>query len=48
MLSRKFPILSLCPAPLPTHYRFLALALPCIGAYKVCKSNGPLFPVMAN
>jgi hypothetical protein len=35
------------PIPLPTHPHFLALAFPCIGAYKVCKSNGPLFPVMA-
>jgi hypothetical protein len=30
--------------PLPTHSHFLALAFPCTGAYKVCKSNGPLFP----
>lgn len=28
MLSRKFPIPSLRPAPLPTHSRFLALAFP--------------------
>jgi hypothetical protein len=28
--------------PLPTHSHFLALA------YKVCKSNGPLFPLMAD
>jgi hypothetical protein len=34
------------PNPLPTHSPFLALAFPCTGAYKVCKSNGPLFPVM--
>jgi hypothetical protein len=34
--------------PLPTHYHFLALAFPCTGAYKVCKSNGPLFPEMAD
>jgi hypothetical protein len=26
----------------------LALAFPCTGAYTVCVSNGPLFPVMAN
>jgi hypothetical protein len=26
----------------------LALEFPCTGAYKVCKSNGPLFPVMAD
>ncbi|EDK98350.1 mCG146876 [Mus musculus] len=35
------------PTPLPTHSPVLALAFPCTGAYKVCKSNGPLFPVMA-
>jgi hypothetical protein len=29
------------PNPLPTHLPFLALAFPCTGAYKVCKSNGP-------
>jgi hypothetical protein len=34
--------------PLPTHSHFLALAFPCTGAYKVCKSNGPLFPVIAD
>ena len=27
---------------------FLALVFPCTGAYTVCVSNGPLFPVMAN
>ena len=48
MLSQKFPILSLSPAPLPTHSHFLALAFPCSGAYKVCNTKGPLFPVMAN
>jgi hypothetical protein len=31
----KFPIPSLRPVPLPTHSRFLALAFPCLGAYKV-------------
>jgi hypothetical protein len=34
------------PNPLPTHSPLLALAFPCTGAYKVCKSNGPLFAVM--
>jgi hypothetical protein len=29
-----------CPAPLPTHSHFLALAFPCTGAYKVCKTRG--------
>jgi hypothetical protein len=36
------------PAPLPTPSHFLALALPCIGAYKVCKTKRPLFLVMAD
>jgi hypothetical protein len=36
------------PTPLPTHSPFLALAFPCTGAYKVCKSNGPLFTLMAD
>jgi hypothetical protein len=33
---------------LPIHSYFLALAFPCTGAYKVCKSNGPLFAEMAD
>ena len=48
MLSQKFPIPSPHPALLSTHSRFLALAFPCNGAYKVCKTKGPLYPVMAN
>ena len=39
---------TLSPNPLPTHSHFLALAFPCTEAYKVCKTNGPLFPLMAN
>jgi hypothetical protein len=39
---------TLHPTPLPTHSHFLALAFPCTGAYKVCLTNGPLFPVMAD
>jgi hypothetical protein len=40
--------LTLTPAtPLPTHSHFLALVFPCNEAYKVCKTKGPLFPVMA-
>jgi hypothetical protein len=35
------------PAPLPTHSHVLALAFPCTGAYKVCKTKGPLFLMMA-
>jgi hypothetical protein len=35
-------------SPLPTHFPFLALAFPCTGAYKVCKSNGTLFAVIAH
>jgi hypothetical protein len=44
MLSQKSPP----PTPLPTHSHFLALAFPCTGAYNVCLTNGPLFPVMAD
>jgi hypothetical protein len=36
------------PNTLPTHCPFLALVFPCTGAYKVCKSNGPLFAVMTD
>jgi hypothetical protein len=36
------------PAPPPTHSHFLALAFPCTRAYTVCKTNGPLFPMMAD
>jgi hypothetical protein len=35
------------PLPYPPILIFLALAFPCTGAYKVCVSDGPLFPVMA-
>ena len=31
------------PTPLPTPSPFLALAFPCTGVYKVCKSNGHIF-----
>jgi hypothetical protein len=41
-----YPESSLSPAPapasLPTHSHFLALAFPCTGAYKVCKTKGPI------
>jgi hypothetical protein len=46
MLSQKSPTYT--PIPLPTYSHFLALAFPCTGAYKVCLSSGPLFPVMAD
>jgi hypothetical protein len=36
------------PVALPTHSHFLALAFPCTGAYKVCNTKGPLFPMMAD
>ena len=39
---------SLSPASLPTYSHFLALAFPCTGAYKVFKTKGPLFPMMAD
>jgi hypothetical protein len=44
----KVPYPSPHPAPLPTHFHFLALAFPCTGAYKVYKTKGPHFPMMAN
>jgi hypothetical protein len=34
--------------PLPTHSYFLALAFPCTEAYKVYKTKGSLFPMMAD
>ena len=40
MLSQKTPIPSPYPVPLPTHSHFLALALPCTGAYILCKTKG--------
>jgi hypothetical protein len=46
MRSWKFPIPSPSPASLPTHSHVLALAFPCTGAYKVCKTKGPLFPTL--
>ena len=48
MLSRKFPIPYPHPAPLSTHSQFLALVFPCTGAYTVCKTKGPLFPMIAD
>ena len=48
MLSQKFLIPSPHPAPLPTHSHFLALAFPCNGAYKVYKTKGPHFPMIAD
>ena len=48
MLSQKFPVPSPGPAPLTTHSCFLALGFPCTRAYKVFKTKGPLFPMMAD
>ena len=45
MLSQKSLI---TPTLLPTHSHFLALAFPLTEAYKVCKTKGTLFPMMAN
>jgi hypothetical protein len=39
---------TLPPTSLPAHSHFLALAFPCTRAYKICMSNGCLFPVMAD
>jgi hypothetical protein len=44
----KVPYTLLRLAPLSTHSHFLALAFPCTGAYKVCKTKEPLFPMMAD
>jgi hypothetical protein len=38
---------SLSPTPLTTHSYFLALVFLCTEAYKVCKTKGLLFPMMA-
>ena len=48
MLSLSSPTLFPHPARLPTHTHFLALAFPCIGAYKDCNNKGPLFPMIAD
>ena len=47
MLSLKIPIHSLYTPLLIRHSCFLTLAFPCTGAYEVCNTKGPLFPVMA-
>jgi hypothetical protein len=47
MLSQKSPPAPE-PNPLPTHSHFLALGFPCTEADKVCKTDGPLFPMMAD
>ena len=46
--SSLYPLPTPHPAHLPIHSYFLALAFPCNGAYKVCKTKGLLFPMMAN
>jgi hypothetical protein len=49
MLSQESPRLSSpAPTPLPTHSHFLALVFPCTEAYRVCRTKGPLFPMMAD
>ena len=48
MLSQKSPVHSPASSLLPTHSHFLTLEFPCTGAYKVCKSKRPLFPMMAD
>jgi hypothetical protein len=48
MQSQKSPIPS-PPPHSPTHpFPPFGPAFPCTRAYKVCKSNGPLFPVMTD
>jgi hypothetical protein len=43
----KVPYTLLLPCS-PTHSHFSALVFPCTGTYKVCKTKGPLFPMMAD
>jgi hypothetical protein len=38
---------TLPPLPCPPHSHFLALVFPCTEVYTVCKTKGPLFPMMA-
>jgi hypothetical protein len=45
--SPLYPSPALLPYP-PTHSHILALAFPCTGANKVCKTKGPLFQMMAD
>jgi hypothetical protein len=45
MLAQNSPI---PPHPLSPHSHILALAFPCTEAYKVYKTDGPLFPITAN
>jgi hypothetical protein len=47
MLSQKHPYTLPLPWSPTHHSHFLALVFPCTGAYKVCKTEGPLFPMMA-
>ena len=41
----KSPLYPPPTTPLPTHSHFLTLVFPRTGAYKVCKTKGPLFPI---
>jgi hypothetical protein len=36
------------PLPHPPTPTFLALMFPCFEAYKICTTNGPIFPLMAD
>jgi hypothetical protein len=45
---RKVPPHPPTPTLPPTQSHLLALAFPCTEAYKVCTTNWPLFPLMAN
>ena len=49
-ISNAIPKVPPLPSPtaLPTNSHFLALVFPCTEAYKVCKTKGPLFPMMAD
>jgi hypothetical protein len=47
-ISKSTPKVPQTLPPTPPHSHFLALAFPCTEAYKVCKTNGPLFPLTAD
>ena len=48
MLFQKSTIPFLDPSLLPTQSLFLALVFPFTGAFNVCKTKGPLFPMMTD
>jgi hypothetical protein len=47
-IQKKIPYTLPLPCSLTHSLQLLALKFPCTGAYKVYKTKGPLFPMMAN